>query len=105
MDHPNGRSDPLLSFQWSGHERPSEALITAVAEVADEEPMTLDPLYESIDPEALDRLFRPASDSKAPEHGVVTFAYAGYRVAITAERTGYVYPQAEIATTHNGSFH
>lgn len=44
---------------------------------------TLDPLYETIDLEALDRLFRPESDDNTTQ-GTVSFVHAGYDVTVTA---------------------
>lgn len=37
-------------------------------------------LYDSIDPEALDRLFAPAADGRLRSAGHVAFAVEGYRV-------------------------
>ncbi|WP_247003153.1 HalOD1 output domain-containing protein [Halosolutus gelatinilyticus] len=58
---------------------PSEAVIEAIADVRDVEPIRLDPLYEFVDPEALDRICADRSDADC----TVTFAYLEYRVAIT----------------------
>lgn len=54
----------------------SEAIVTAVAEREDAAPTEVPPLYDTIDPDALDRLF----DGRRP--GEVTFEYAGYEVTV-----------------------
>lgn len=52
------------------------AIIRAVAAVEDREQTNIHPpLYNSVDPEALDRLFHA-------DKGRVTFSYRGYEVAV-----------------------
>lgn len=56
---------------------------TILSEVADEEgvdPLELEPLYTSVDPEALQALWEPPSDVNRVE-----FEYAGYEVIIEDE--------------------
>lgn len=63
----------------------SERIIRAVADAEGVSPTALDtPLYESIDPEALDRLFR-SSDNR---HGMTVsaqFEYYGYKLDIHSD--------------------
>lgn len=47
-------------FDTDGPRRPSTAVIDAVATVADRSPLEVEPLYETIELEALDRLFEHA---------------------------------------------
>lgn len=56
----------------------SEAVVLAVAEAKCLDPRRIDPLYEAVDPDALDALFAcaPAAD------GVVTFSLAGCSVRV-----------------------
>lgn len=69
----------------------SEAIISAVASAEDVDQLELadehEPLYNAIDPTALDSLFH-SSGSTGGSVGVVTFEYAGYR--ITVDQTGQV---------------
>ncbi|MFH5800945.1 HalOD1 output domain-containing protein [Haladaptatus sp. CMAA 1911] len=44
------------------------------------------PLYEAIDPDALDALFAPLH-RETDRHGKVMFEYCGYRVSVHADRT------------------
>ncbi|WP_231188348.1 HalOD1 output domain-containing protein [Haladaptatus sp. DYF46] len=54
------------------------AVVTAMTEVNGTKPVT--PLYEAIDPDALENLYRHGS----PE---VSFEYAGYHVTVHSDRT------------------
>lgn len=53
----------------------SEAVVTAVAKQDGIDPDNLEPLYDVIDGNALDSLFRDG-------RGEVTFPYAGYEVTV-----------------------
>jgi Halobacterial output domain 1 len=44
------------------------------------------PLYEAIDPDALDTLFAPLH-RESERHGKVIFEYCGYEVTVHADRT------------------
>lgn len=61
----------------------SERIVTAVAEFTGRDPLSLDPLYDAIDPEALDALFEPTDATGTPRR--VAFTYAGCSVEITGE--------------------
>lgn len=58
-------------------------IIAAVADETGTDPASLPPLYDAIDPEALEALYDHVSDSRAEERGnpTVQFRYAG-RVVI-----------------------
>ncbi|ELY30155.1 hypothetical protein C500_09384 [Natrialba magadii ATCC 43099] len=63
----------------------SLAVINAVSAVADRDPTELPPLYETIDPDALDALL-----SEQTETGVrpeVSFSYDGYAVTVVRTET------------------
>lgn len=57
-------------------------LVLAVAAIADRDPLSLDPLYRTVDPDTLDD-FVESSDPEAFE-GSVSFAYEGYDVTVYA---------------------
>lgn len=64
--------------------RPSETVIRAVAEAEDARAATLEtPLYDAIEPDALDRLF-----SERPRPVNITFEFYGHEVVV--EREGRV---------------
>lgn len=55
---------------------PSETVLRALRTVREEPPTEMKPLYEVIDPDALDALFR------GPNPGTVTFEYGEYTVVV-----------------------
>ncbi|WP_458191031.1 HalOD1 output domain-containing protein [Haladaptatus sp. NG-WS-4] len=50
------------------------------------DPSECPPLYEAIDPDALDTLFAPLH-RESERHGKVIFEYCGYEVTFHADRT------------------
>lgn len=64
---------------------PSEAIIDALAEAEGVDPMELDPLYETIDGDALDRLFTPRSESEETPSRTFGFTINSWNVFIQSE--------------------
>jgi hypothetical protein len=60
----------------------STAVVEAVSTASETPVFDLPPLYDAVDPDALDRLI-----SGAQTVGVTTFEYAGYLVTIHGDRT------------------
>lgn len=63
------------------------AVVTAVADLTDSEPEDLEPLFATIDPDALEALFEPTRDgvTRSPER--VTFTYSGCEVVVSGDGT------------------
>ena len=61
---------------------PSEAVIDAVANAEGVEPTDLRPLYDALDPDALDSLFQPRGHASRSTRGQITFEYHGYEVHV-----------------------
>ncbi|WP_126664425.1 HalOD1 output domain-containing protein [Haloterrigena salifodinae] len=61
---------------------PVYAVASAVAEAEGVDPVDLPPLYETIDPEALNDLLSSRDDSTV---ATVEFEYAGYAVTVSGE--------------------
>ncbi|MCU4971408.1 hypothetical protein OB955_01460 [Halobacteria archaeon AArc-m2/3/4] len=71
------RSDTLFE------EKPSLTVIDRVAELEGEDPVDLTPpLYDAIDPEALDSLFQSSRFERAETVETVQFTYLGYDVRV-----------------------
>ncbi|WP_306058174.1 HalOD1 output domain-containing protein [Natronococcus wangiae] len=98
MSSPNDTSAP------GGGGKPTQAIIEAIArhegvDVTEVEPPAYEPLYTVVNPEALDSLFRTASDA-ATADAHVSLEYAGYditvhsdgRVDVTDPSTGEIVP-------------
>lgn len=82
----------------------SQRVVRAVADEAGTDPMALEPLYTSIDPDCLDRLFAGTSTDVDHRGGFVSFRYAGYRVTVTHDGTVHVLPaDAESSTSLSDS--
>lgn len=66
------------------NESVTEAVVSAVAEAKKSDPLSLDPLYDAVDPDALDALFE--SDRVAPGDSQrrVSFTYCGCEVTVTS---------------------
>lgn len=61
---------------------PSEAVIEAVAEAEGVEPTDLQPLYDVLDPDALNSLFKSRNHVNQTRRGLITFEYHGYEVHV-----------------------
>lgn len=68
----------------------SARVINVVAEMVGVDPTELPPLYESIDPDALDALFDQSEDGMGPDHPAieVQFEYADQQVLV--QRNGEI---------------
>lgn len=72
--------------EWRGERPMSQAVIATVAALTDRDPTAMDPLYDWIDPDALDDLFeRPSSTATVS----VSFRYLDCVVTVTDE--GFVH--------------
>lgn len=78
---------PVLDHQFKKGEEgqsPAEAVIEAIAEAAGVEPLELPPLYEFIDPEALDNLFQQHDSATDPE-AMLVFSINKWNVFVRAD--------------------
>jgi hypothetical protein len=63
----------------------STRVLTAVADAKACTPVDLEPLYNAINPEALDALFAPQANGTTRADGSVSFQYSGYQVTVSSE--------------------
>ena len=82
---------PSLTFDVQSAESPSNAVVNAVAAIDDAHPLELEPLYDAIDTDALDTVFRSRSESTIRSSGHVDFCYSGYLVRVGASGDGAVF--------------
>jgi len=68
----------------------SERVVEVVAETSDKDALELPPLYESIDPDALDALV------DAMTNGEISFTYTDNRVTIDSDGTVSVDPDGDV---------
>jgi len=90
-NEPNGEDEAIhAQFEWTST-APSTAVIETVAIALDHEPTAIEPLYESIDPDALDTLLK--GSPATVNHVTVSFVAADRHVTVhsrgdVAVRTG-----------------
>jgi Halobacterial output domain 1 len=60
-------------------------ILTAIAESTHRSVEDLGPLYDVIDPEALDALFARRADGSPRPVGKISFQYAGYWVTVSSD--------------------
>ncbi|KZN24599.1 hypothetical protein A4G99_09560 [Haladaptatus sp. R4] len=78
------------SYHLQDGERPSTAVVNAIADHEDASPDEIGPrLYDAVDPDALDSLFRPRVDGQVRIGGKAVFSYRGYE--ITYESDGMIH--------------
>lgn len=76
-------------------ETPIEAVIWAVASIANRKRVTLPPIHETIEPDCLDMIFCPTVEGLTRTDGAVTFPFADYHVTVTADGDVHVGPIEE----------
>ncbi|WP_266075188.1 HalOD1 output domain-containing protein [Haladaptatus caseinilyticus] len=92
------------SYRLEDGERPSTAVITAIAEYEGSSPDEIRPqLYDAVDPDALDSLFQPRVDGTFRRGGSAVFTYRGYR--ITYESDGWIHVNDDQSTASGASEH
>ncbi|QLG28984.1 hypothetical protein HUG10_16210 [Halorarum halophilum] len=62
-----GPSETIVRTEWVESGRPSIAIVEAIAEATGRDPVSVAPLYEHIDSDALDALVTAAKDSSRPD--------------------------------------
>jgi len=62
---------------------PSTAVVGAVSTVADRDPLSIEPLYSTIDPDALNALFADGRRDDGDIH--VRFSMIGYRITLSSD--------------------
>lgn len=86
-------SSPSVPNQHQGQQTtPVVAVVSAVAEAAETDPFKLPPLYNAINPEALDDLVNSGRSSDLKS---ISFEYAGYDVVVSGTGDVQVIPATE----------
>ena len=90
----DGRERSAATYEVSSGQPVSEAVVAAVTELACRESSgpgspveatrAFEPLYDVVDPDALDRLFGPTERTPADRCGRVTFSYGGHEVTVSS---------------------
>ena len=70
---------PVSETQYGNGVRPSDAVVDALAEAEGISPLELDPLYDAIDPDAVDRIFGRSAESSS---AILEFVVSDWRVFV-----------------------
>lgn len=79
----NDRTDGVRTRRAVARTDPAFGVVETVAEIENTEPTGMEPLYDSVDPDALNGLFR-RSRGTADTGIEVSFTYAGYDVTLSS---------------------
>ena len=93
-DQDGGDGVVRARFEWSST-TPSTAVIETVAAATGRDPMTIESLYERVDPDALDALVSPSGSASGNGNVTVSFSFADR--SVTVHRNG------EVVVRPNGS--
>lgn len=73
-------------LEYKANELISHAIVAAVADTADCDPLELEPLYNYIDPDAVNAIFQSCSGQEHEQTAVtLEFTYSTYQVTVTAD--------------------
>jgi hypothetical protein len=74
----------LAEFEWKESESLSARLIEEVGALVGEDPIEIESLYNRVDPDALDAIFRSTKIAGDRAEGFVEFPFAGYQICVSA---------------------
>jgi len=77
---------------WGRDGTPSWSVVETVAAATGTDPRSMRPLYEVVDPDALDRVFERTAGEQSPLRGRVTFRFEGCEVTVSADGRTVVSP-------------
>ena len=73
-------------YDWRTDDTPSYGVLETVAELTGTDPLSLQPLVETVDPDALDALLAPSIGNAGPSPDLrVSFRYAEVDVSVRAD--------------------
>jgi len=81
-----------VHYDPSADAKASDLLVSAVADIADEDPLELDPLYETVDPDTIDEFVD--FDSHSDVGGHLSFVFEGYYMRVHASDLLEIEPAA-----------
>lgn len=93
-DYDNGRAEGRPDgrrYEWDDDTALSIAVVKAVAAASGRDPTDIEPLYQYVDPDALDALFEQPDRGRAP-NGTISFPVEDYFVVVRSDGEVVVYP-------------
>ena len=85
----DSKRTPSQTFTCTGDESVSATVVRSVAAFTGRDPLSMEPLYQSVDPDALNALF----ESPSQRTGSIEFSFCGLRVEVTASGDGRLFEE------------
>lgn len=73
-----------LNHDWTGSMSVGSRIVLALERITGSETHELEPLQNTIDPESLDKLFRPLPDGTPRGDGLVTFTFVDHVITVSS---------------------
>lgn len=84
--------DPVATYEVGDGESVARAVVAAVSFASEVDERELEPLYATVDPDALNDIFGPLRDGRPDRReGCVAFEYEGHEVCVGSDGTICVY--------------
>ncbi|WP_312910291.1 HalOD1 output domain-containing protein [Natronosalvus caseinilyticus] len=83
-DHLKSTAEAPLAYTFDPEETPAQAIIDAVAAADGRDPLSLPPLFDAIDPDALNGLVAQPRSGSARRSWALSFEYGGWLVTVDA---------------------
>lgn len=80
----DGSSVTRAVHDWA-HISPSTVLIETIADVTDRTPTEMEPLYDSVDPDALDALLKNDGTAHLAQALSISFTFEGFHVTLRSD--------------------
>ncbi|WP_135828485.1 HalOD1 output domain-containing protein [Halorussus halobius] len=84
-------NQPAVEYERADDETTTRAVVTALSIALDVPETELSPIYDAVDPDALDALFRPDGALTTAVDGRVVFEYGTHRVRVDSDGRVCVY--------------
>lgn len=88
LGRPSGQEWQYLgTFDWSDSKDTSSRVLNELADQTEFDPLESSPLFETINPDAIDQLFKHASADGTETDVVLQFSFAGYTIRLFSHGT------------------
>lgn len=77
----------VVSHDWGSDTSLATTIVSTVADLSETDPVEVDRLYDRVDPDGLETIFRPADGSTTRNEGRVSFRLEGYSITVHASGT------------------
>ncbi|WP_226480484.1 HalOD1 output domain-containing protein [Natrinema amylolyticum] len=85
MKHEIAEDDLVVEYEIPENESPSVATVRAVSSIRECDPKALTPLYEAIDPDALNDLCESRGDESDGVDCTIEFVFSDYHITVDSD--------------------